>query len=123
MKIDPIQKGLMYLEDCKRGGYIPYIEQLALRENLDEETFTSNEEFMTEFNKVQKYTLMRSASPEFLLSALHGVGNKEITFPEKIELVIGGKEENGKVGVKVTPGSKIVKYLEFLMGKVEQPKE
>ena len=52
------------------------------------------------------------------LEQLHKKWHQQENFPQKIEikLVVSGLEEKGKIGIKVTPGSSLMKILENLLG-------
>lgn len=118
-----VQEVYGYLRHCEESGDVPFIEQASLVFEIPEEEMQKDEEFLARLSRVQKLTLLKRCSPQFLLQYYGHIDEQKTGFPERVELVIGGKEENGKVGIKVTPGSKIVKFMEHFMGKKEESSE
>lgn len=107
-----LQKAITWLDECKMHLVVPHLEILALKLNIKMDEFDKEEykEFKDEFEIVQKAMIVSSCSPEFLYQELYG----EKAEDKPLEIVLSGTQEKGKIGLKLTPGSKIVKYLDFI---------
>lgn len=118
LDMDIRAKALIYLNECGNSDKVPFIEELAVVLQTDEDTiqaWRANDKefelFIQKLLQVQKVTLLIECSPEYLLATKHNMIKEN-------HIVLKGLEEHGKIGVKITPGSAIRKFFEqILKGK------